>query len=105
MAVVIWRSGERSSRIQNERPCVATIRSSSWIQRSRIERARQIQLKRLPVIAVVERDPDARLGAGEEEPASDRVLPHGVDRAVLREAGGDQLPRAPRRRGCDRCRG
>ena len=33
----IWRSGVMSSSTQNERPCVATIRSSSWIHRSRIE--------------------------------------------------------------------
>ena len=69
-------AGEMSSRIQNERPCVATTRSSPFTTRSVIGTtgrrprvsssfasgravAGQVHLQRLPARAVVERDVDA----------------------------------------------
>ncbi len=41
---------------------------------------RQIQLQRLPVIAVVERRPNAIFAAGEEQSLAYRIFAHGVDR-------------------------
>ena len=52
----------------------------------------QVELQRRPVIAVVERDPHTRLGAGKEQPFANGIFAHRVDGRVVRQAGGDQLP-------------
>ena len=59
------RSAPMSSRTQKPRPCVATIRSSSLIAEIPHRNRRQVQLQRLPGVAVVERHEDAALGAAE----------------------------------------
>ncbi|PYR74732.1 MAG: hypothetical protein DMF86_17720, partial [Acidobacteria bacterium] len=56
-------------------------------------RDRQIELKRLPGVAVVERHEDGAFGAGEEQPGPLRILLDRVDVAVLRQASDDLLPR------------
>ena len=59
-------------------------------------RARQIQPQRLPVIAVVERNVDGRLGAGEEQALLFRILADDVHLAagalVARQAVDDARP-------------
>jgi hypothetical protein len=51
----------------------------------------QVELERLPVVAVVEGEPDGGFGAGEEQPLADGVFADGVDRRVG-QACGDGLP-------------
>ena len=76
-----------SSSIQIERPCVATIRSLPCTWMSLTGTFGQIELERLPVPAVVERDVHAELGAGVEQPLAVRVLAHHARRRV----GGDAV--------------
>ena len=71
----IWRSGLMSSITQKPRPCVATIEIVAVDLEVAHRRHRQIELQRLPVVAVVERDERAALGAGEQQPAAHRDLP------------------------------
>ena len=53
---------------------------------------RQVELQRLPVVAVVERDVDAELGAGEEQPRADLVLANRVHVGAVRDPAVDLLP-------------
>ena len=53
---------------------------------------RQIQLQRLPVIAIVKRNPDGIFRAGKQQAFAHRIFAHRVDRAEIGQAGGDQLP-------------
>ena len=58
-------------------------------------RDRQVELERLPVGAVVERDVEAELGAGVEQPLARRVLAHDAHEVVGRNAVlavGQQIP-------------
>ena len=52
----------------------------------------QIQLQGLPMIAVVERDPDCVLRAGKQQPFAHGIFADCIDRTDFRQAGGDQLP-------------
>jgi hypothetical protein len=56
-------------------------------------RHRQIELKRLPCSAVVERHEDTTLRAGEEQPLSLRIFLDDVDVHAGGQAGRDLLPR------------
>ena len=49
---------------------------------------RQIKLQRLPVLAVVEGDPDRPLGACEKQAMPHRILAHRIDGSILRQPGG-----------------
>ena len=53
---------------------------------------RQIQLQGLPVVAVVERDPDRIFRAGKQQAFAHGIFAHRVHRAEVGQAGGDQLP-------------
>ena len=53
---------------------------------------RQIQLQRLPVIAIVKRYIDAEFGSGEEEAFGLRVFAHGAQECRRSDAVRDQLP-------------
>ena len=66
-AVVTCRSGVMSSRIQNDRPCVPDHQVVVLDDEVADRRRRHVQPQRLPVVAVVERDVDRLLGAGEEQ--------------------------------------
>ena len=72
--LAIWCSGVTSSRIQNERPWVATTRSSSLMIRSCTGTTGKLPPSRCQLPAVVERDVDAGLGAGVEQARPVRVL-------------------------------
>ena len=50
---------------------------------------RQILLQGLPVIAIVERNPDAGFSTGKEETFADRVFAHSVNRGVIGQAFND----------------
>ena len=54
--------------------------------------ARQVELQRLPVVAVVERDVHAELGGGVQQAPPRRVLADRVDEVAVADAGHDQLP-------------
>ena len=56
---------------------------------------RQIELQRLPVIAVIERYPHARLGSREEQALAHGILAYGIDGRVVRESARDQPPHLP----------
>ena len=62
-------AASRSSRIQIERPWVPAIRSVALDQQVVDRGDRQVELESPPVRAVVERDVEAGLGAGVEQPA------------------------------------
>ena len=51
--------------------------------------------QRLPAVAVVERDIDAALGPGKEEPPSVGVLAHGTRHEIAGDPGHDLRPRLP----------
>ncbi len=70
------RSGVTSSRIQNERPCVAAIRSLSLMREIVNRCGRQVELQRLPVRAIVAGEVNASLGAGVEQAFDLRVFAH-----------------------------
>jgi len=53
---------------------------------------RQIQLQRLPVVAIVEGNPNTLFRAGKEQPFSQRILANRVDGCVIRQTIGDALP-------------
>src|SRR5262249_25133151 len=55
---------------------------------------RQVELKRLPMVAVVERDMYCSLSAREKKATAEGVLPDGVDRRIVRQPF-DGLPPAP----------
>ena len=99
------RSGVMSSRIQND----AAVRGDDQIVVVNPQIAhgsvRQIQLQRLPVVAVVERNPDARFPCRRTAGLCARDLRAPCRRADIGQAGGDQLSRSCRRRACDRCTG
>ena len=86
------RSGERSSSTQNERPCVADDEVAVPHVDVADRAVGQVELQRLPVIAVVEGDEDAGLGPGVEEAAPDRILAHDVDEAARGNSRGDRAP-------------
>ena len=46
-------------------------------------RRRHVEPERRPVVAVVERDPDLRLGPGEQQPFPLRIFAHDVDRRAV----------------------
>ncbi len=71
---VIWRSGLMSSITQNPRPCVADDQIVAVDLEVAHRRHRQVQLQRLPVVAVVERHERRALGAGEQQPAPHRIF-------------------------------
>src|SRR5258708_23685799 len=52
----------------------------------------QIELESLPVVTVIEGDPNAFLGAGEQKALADGVFAHGVNGSVVWEASGDESP-------------
>ena len=56
-------------------------------------RRRHVQPQRLPVVAIVERHVDLRLGSGEEQPLALRILAHDADRRAAGNAVDDLLPR------------
>src|SRR5205085_10630625 len=49
-------------------------------------------LQRLPVVAIIERNIDGALGAGEKQAAAHGILAHGVDSGIVGNSGGDLLP-------------
>src|SRR5207253_9016655 len=53
---------------------------------------RQIQLQRLPVVAIVERNIDGMLGAGEEQAAAHGIFAYSVDGGIVGNAGSNLLP-------------
>ena len=53
---------------------------------------RQIQLQRLPVIAVIERHPYGVLRACEQQPFAHRIFTHRVHGAEVGQARGDLRP-------------
>ena len=53
-------------------------------------RDRHAVLQRRPVLAVIEGDEYAELGAGVQQAAAHRVLAHHVDDRARRQAGGDR---------------
>ena len=76
VAGVTWCSSATLSSTQNDRPCVAAMRSPSLIVRSWMGTTGRLSRKRLPAAAVVERDVDAGFGAGVEQalaPGSSRM--------------------------------
>ena len=87
-----------SSRIQNERPWVATTRSSSFTIRSVTGTTGRLSWSGCQRGARVERDVDARLGAGEEQARAHRVLAHDAHERVGRQARGDRAPASCRSR-------
>src|ERR1700722_16944495 len=53
------------------------------------------QLDRLPGVAVVERNVDGALGAGEKQALADGIFADYVHRRVVGQAGGDFFPSLP----------
>ena len=49
-------------------------------------------MERLPGIAVVERNVDSALGAGEKQALADGIFADYVDRGIVGQAGGDFFP-------------
>ena len=93
------RTGVRSSRIQIERPCVPTTRSSSLTTQVVHGDRRQVQLRAPPSVAPSSREKHhAALGAEVEQPLRLRVLAHGVQVDVLRQAAGRGSSRSCRSR-------
>ena len=92
------RSGVTSSRIQKPRPCVPATRSEHrqravvlHLQVAHRDR-RHVEPQRLPVIAVVERHPDLRVGRGVEQSLLPRIFADRVGRRAGRDAGVDLRP-------------
>ena len=82
-----------------QHPEGAAVRSDDEVAVLRVDVADraigQVDLQRLPVLAVVERDEDAGLGAGVEEALAGRVLPNDVDVAARGNPLRDQRPALP----------
>ena len=90
------RSGVTSSRIQNERPCVESTRSSCHTLMPVTGRDGQVALDGLPVGPSVEGREDPALRAGVQQPLAHRVLAHRAHRIVGGDAVaalGEQPPR------------
>ena len=56
---------------------------------------RQVELERLPVVAVVEGDPHAGFGSGEQQTLPHGIFADGIDRRALRQPVRDQPPGLP----------
>ena len=86
---------ERADVVQD--PDAAAVRADDQIVAVNREvahgRGRQVQLQRLPVVAVVERDEDAELGAGVEQTAPLRILFDRLQVDAGRKTARDLLPR------------
>ena len=83
---------------------MATIRSLSWIQRSRME-ARQVELQRLPVIVPSSSDIQTAVSVpANKRPLRTGIFTHGIDRRIAGQSGRDRPPRSHRRRACGRGR-
>ena len=55
-------------------------------------RRRHVESQRLPVVAIVERDPDLRFPSGEEQALPPRIFPHRVHGRAAVDAGHDLRP-------------
>src|ERR1700733_2064077 len=53
---------------------------------------REIELQGLPVVAVVERNPNAIFCAGKQKAFADGIFAHSVDGSVIGQAVRDRLP-------------
>ena len=53
---------------------------------------REVELQRLPLVPIVERNPHARLRPREEQALAHGIFANGVDRGVVRQAAGDEPP-------------
>ena len=93
-----WCSGVRSSSTQNDRPCVATIRSSFLIARSVIGTIGRLSWNRFQRRAVVERDVHAALGAGVEQAGPLRVGADDAGEVVVLDPGRRSSSRSCRSR-------
>ena len=91
------RVAERRDVVEHpERPAMRRHGKIVAVERDVANRGRrQVELQRLPVVAIVERDENARLGAGEEQSLPFRVLSHGVDVRRGLQPLGDGRPRLP----------
>ena len=67
-----------SSITQKPRPCVRDDEIVAVDLEVAHRRHRQVELQRLPVVAVVERDERAALGAGEQQAVALRIFLHDV---------------------------
>jgi len=79
------RSGVMSSRIQNERPCVATINRRHELQ-GRASKYAANSVQRLPVVSIVKRNVDRAFRSGKEQTLSKRIFPHHVAGAATRNS-------------------
>ena len=79
-----------------EHPDAASVRGHDEVVLVKSEIAhrawRQVELQRLPVVAVVERHEDAELGAGHEQAAPLRILLHRLQVDAARQPRRDLLP-------------
>src|SRR5579864_2564181 len=53
---------------------------------------RQVELQRLPLVAIIERDVNRALGSGEEQAFTFAIFPDRVSRLVIGQTVGDLLP-------------